>query len=137
MCLTTLGKKELIAEEDLVFYKLLDVSEDIFGYKYYYSYYRMSPVVLGEVYRDKYKHFGFRKRIDLGKNLYEVNAGGYHLFKKFEDADRVNKRHGSNGIIVKAIVPKGTRYVEGIFDYGNQDTEANSVVVKVVKYEKI
>ena len=78
-------------------------------------------------------------RLPFG-NFCEIGYGGYHLFVTKKDAENEIEnlkgwhyvpRGALNYFVAKAIVPKGTKYVEGY--YGDKE----SVVVKKVKYEKI
>ena len=72
-------------------------------------------------------------------NFCEIGYGGFHLFTKKEDAEfevemmktSVFRSPNTEYFIAKAIVPKGTKYVEGF--YGDR----LAVVAKKVKYTKI
>lgn len=66
---------------------------------------------------------------------WEVYGGCYHLFRKKEDADRIAKHltewYGVKHVVVKAVVPAGTRCVKGTFG------STKSVAVRRVRYKKI
>ena len=70
------------------------------------------------------------------EDYYSINEGGFHLYTRKKDAlqdvkDRRFFLRNCHAIVVKAVVPKGTKYVRG--DYGRNP----SVCVKKVRYEKL
>lgn len=133
------------ANRDLTFYKVVfrnRVHRYDGTWKYYYpeakseyvTPYRLSPVTLGETYEEE----GIRFRFDsvrlpkIGKS-YSVHGGGFHLYCDKEDADVASRRlsFGRDAVVLKAIVPKGTKYVKGVYD------EKKCVIAKAVRYELI
>ena len=140
MCLSVKKKETLVAEEDLVLYKVAKL--DNFGY---WSYYRNSKIFLGKTYTDSNEDFKFYKTNPSlvgwsGFQKYFIEEGGYHLFVNLKDATdfaTIGQRlhRDADVVVLKAIVPKGTKCVSGKFlNFSNEFVK--SYVVKQVKYER-
>ena len=128
--------------KERVFYKILAVVEgkDDFLVTPYIG----QGVCLGGTNYTCQDGFDFVERRDW----FEVTRGGFHLFKNLKDAENEARwmndhfifynghiREGcvSEYRVYKAIVPKGTTYIEGTFHVFSYP----SVVVKEVRYEEI
>ena len=126
MCLVLKDNKPKISDEDLTFYKA------------YYSRYEERPRTL---YRNYDFNFGELNKIESPNfNTHHINPdrvlvmeGAFHLFVNKEDAYKVAKVvYG--GAVCKAVIPKGTPYLEGVFefvDYVLEDKEVHQVVTKM------
>ena len=146
MCLFTKNKEVLTADEDMTCYKIVYVDKK--GTK---SYFQNSPIIYGKLYKKPGN--GFRFYIVKGCNLtgYWVEEGGYHLFTTLDDAlcyfeymplskDELTSKEGAlfsinSGArvkIVKAVIPKGTKYVEGTFN----GHPMKNICTKAVIYEE-
>jgi len=69
-----------------------------------------------------------------------IASGGFHLFKTESDAKTFMVNMCTMNVIFKlfrAIVPKGTHYIEGYYDVGGPMTRTNvrTVCAKKVRYE--
>ena len=150
MCLMVEGEKfmSLIAEEEKTYYKVLLYQEtDFMGNdKYVTPYYNFS-VLLGTNYsipeRSEWKVYQTAHPVSYDGPGYDgpyysyryfVEGNCFHFFQRREDAERCARRM-DGGIVVKAIVPKGTEYVEGYTI--NADGPVMAAAAKKVKYEKI
>ena len=122
------------SETDMEFYKVLAIKDD----GKYYSPYMNKEAELGVLHQDPdLENFMIAKY----SFWLEVTHGGFHLFKDEYyarcEADYLNQviTEGSDVkeyVVVKAIVPEGTTYVEGTYL-----AETESVVVKKVRYKEI
>lgn len=121
-------------ETDMEFYKVLAIKDD----GKYYSPYMNKEAELGVLHQDPNL-----EDFEIAKYQFwrEVTHGGFHLFKDEHyarcEADYLNQviTEGSDAkeyVVVKAIVPAGTTYIEGMYMH-----ETGCVVVKKVKYEEI
>ena len=130
------------ANRDLTFYKVVFRNRYYGSDKYVYpevktdyvTPYRLSPVTLGETYEEEGNRFRFNsaRLPKIGKS-YSVHGGGFHLYCEKKEADEA-ARHlsfGREATVLKAIVPKGTKYVRGVYD------EKKCVIAKSVRYELI
>jgi len=112
------------------------------------TYYKVLFYFGGDAYRTPYRGqtiYLDKMQFELGEVFstrvvlsgYEITEGGFHLFKQKEDAEKeaelLNHYHpASRGYrVVKAVVPKGTPYVEGF--YGG----TKAIIVKKVTYKRI
>ncbi len=107
MCLIV-TEKSRSANEDIIAYKVLEFSRGILHTPFQYM-----PIEFNVTYTDK--------KSETWDDLY-LYSGVYHLFSSIEDAKLfkahaeetyVNKNNLSIFIIVKAIIPKGTKYYVG------------------------
>ena len=140
MCMAIYGTPKVKkARKDHVFYKVL---WELRPGKEYYAPFMETPTTLGKLYSDtKQDEFFFDPWIsaDPSKVGCSVGFGGYHLFKEKKGADACLDELENNWpgatwkkyIVVKAIVPKGTKYVEGYFN------DCKSIVAKSVIYEEL
>ena len=116
------------AEEDLVFYKLAWKILNPDGFKYY-SYFRNADIELGKTYSDN--DTLFRVYPSLPGGYQGVFEGAYHLFVNEEDVRDYSDR--DKDVILKAVVPKGTRFMRG--DFGTRGRAYPCVATKSVRYE--
>lgn len=117
---TTLKK----ADEDIVCYKVLVKNNEKGFIK---SPYMWKPYKLGELKKDKtpVKKESVNTTNTLSTTEKTVESGVFHTFQFFEDAKKfaINSIiesywgffDGNLSIVVKCIIPKGTRYYEGMF----------------------
>ena len=145
MCLTLKGVPAIPkrAEEDITCYKVLAKSifiscilqnetEEVL----FFTPYLCMDVELGKEYTED-EGDDFHVKHD-GTDGFEVREGGYHLFVNEEDAEKEKISLSAiykiqDYVVVKAIVPKGALYIEGVCGYHN----LKCVVTKKVRYEKI
>lgn len=85
-----------VAEEDIIAYKILVKNGNV-----YTSFYREVESPLNTLLTTK-----------LGRKYRGAIAKGFHTFLKESNARMMN---GGYGTIVKAIIPKGSKYWEGEF----------------------
>ena len=101
MCLLTIQSKPLVAEEDIICYKVY------FKSKNWYE----SPV-MGDIVTELNQVLKTNlQKSTLGGEVYE----GYHSFKYKESADTLYPNNGK--VCVKCIIPKGSLYYKGIHDF--------------------
>lgn len=124
MCMTLYGKGIVYktAKKDITCYKMLFKRDN----GEYCTYYRCVPVKFGKRYEEhqdipitnesRRTGFGYERTSTISK-------GVLHVFKNRKDAERVAVEdknmmyyNRDNPVIVKAIIPKGTKYIEGTFD---------------------
>ena len=154
MCICQLTNKDNIdfsvAKEDLTFYKVLNKLDD----GSYITPFRGEKVKLNVKYKETPKTFYTNivhivkpdSVVDIDKFfIYNgikvvpaVNGGAIHLFTTKEEAERFIYYEDSDVklVVVKAIVPKGTAYIEGVFPY-NEKEAFSSVAVKQVTYRSL
>ena len=169
MCLSVKNKKVLTAEKDIVGYKIVlernvpaYVSSTGSDFNSLHTYFQCFPVKLGKLYHKNGDKFRFYKDYE---GEFRVEDGGFHIFTDVHDAlgffdgkvfdkSSLLKREGadysplgySRAKIVKAIVPKGTKYVSGSFTYSGvryengktypYRTVCNSICAKSVIYKE-
>ena len=144
MCLYLKDKKSKVATKDITCYKVLVEHED-FGprggiTRRYNTPFQEAPAKLGVTL----KAYG---GIELGKLTWAksamaegythyVAAGVIHTFKTLRGARKAvnddNYCFGYQPVIVKCVIPKGTEYFEGVFEYTGIASYA-SVKVEVGK----
>ena len=152
MCL--LVKEEnvapLVAEEDLKFYKVLVTNYpklvqrvDHAGYPIRRQYETVeglfSPYQHMEVkYNHSYFRYGsFDIAVDCVPDGYycKVTGNGFHLFETVDDAQNyIDRNFGKRGVLVEAIVPKGSTYMRGDF-ITSCGPAYKSVVTNAVEYK--
>lgn len=124
MCLIVDSSKEFeVAKNDIVCYKVLYDHENGF----YTTPYQQMRVEIGKQYKNREKvqfqyHF-----LDLTLNIWPkiLTGGAYHSFVELDDAkDEINKIRQQIGgwydmVVVKCIIPKGSKYMEGIYRDAN------------------
>ena len=125
------------AKEDLAFYKVLlylkNVNVNVEDGERYATPYRGMPVKLGELYQDvEPNYFVTQSTMAPG---YErcIFGGGFHLFRDYADALDFGEMF-SNSRVVRAIVPKGTRYAVGDYKLCRFGRVYKSAVAKSVIY---
>lgn len=137
MCILTNNVKFKIADQDIVCYKVLLKSkvEGVFLSPYLRFYYTLN------------KQYDDNNELDVRKwdnSDFIINGGVFHMFANYEDAmDEVNWLTFPENMdvlcscaIVKCIIPKGSKYIEG--KYCQFDSIASkSIIFEEVLYEKI
>ena len=140
MCLYLKDKKPKVATKDITCYKVLVEFEEIGprgGIKRKYrTPFQEAPAKLGVTL----KAYGC---IKLGKLTWAkdtmaqgythfVAAGLIHTFKTLQGARKAvnddNYCFGYQPVIVKCVIPKGTEYFEGVFEYTGINSYASSKV---------
>jgi len=136
MCLTCFLKPVTRkTENEMVFYKVLnDLGKTSDNRQWYETPFKNFEVNLGKEYSEDGEDFS----VDELYDRWTVSGGGFHLFRDYEDADNETVRlkyHPMTPfydyVVVKAIVPKGTPYIEGRFN------SCPCLIVKKVRYEKL
>ena len=136
MCLNLKSgdSKQKTAQEDIVCWKwLMKYSNG----KLFSPYQRMEYFLDRKMHDDK-KVDRKEKRKNGVNNKYlpvvcshKMSQGGYHTFKNFEDADKfVKDDRTSNSVLVKCIIPKGSKYYEGYFQAWGYDYVIESYASK-------
>ena len=124
MCLRTRNNEPLVAKEDIVCFKLLKNSKFLFFFNRYYTPFQEVRVKLNQ----KLNAHG-EEEIDIISPYYRDIGGGFiHAFRGLLVAKREKE---DRWIIVKAIIPKGIRYYEGI----NGDICAKSMYITSEKFK--
>ena len=135
MCLVVdKDTKPQTAEQDLTFFKLVKLIPNGYGKLEYRTYFRDKEVVLGETYTDGGENFKIYPEYPHPNcHARSIHEGGYHLFVSYKDASDFGD--GMRDFILKAVVPKGTKFIMGTFrtEWG----EVPSIVTKSVRYEFI
>jgi hypothetical protein len=112
MCIIV-TKPPKIAEEDIVAYKVLEIRR-----KFLCTPFQSMHIEFNRLYTNKYK-----------EGYYRITSGVYHLFSSIEDAillkehaekEYANDFNKSEFIVVKAIIPKGTKYYIGESEIGSE-----------------
>ena len=140
MCLriVTDNVKFKTAEEDMTFYKVVkhaeqevdkevdishrfDDSAQVITFPHYVSPYQKAPIVQGELYAKVYMD-SINRVYDYGD---EISDGVFHLCKTLDDAIKTCAVIECDAIssggpmiplsILKATIPKGADYIEGVF----------------------
>ena len=139
MCLYSKSKEPKTAEKDIVVYKCLRSVKERYSsskYRNLNSIFIDEPVTHGE------NPFG---KIVEGKNYvlprynkatdeYEVSSGYIHAYTCLEDAKATVRAHfigmeWYHPVIVKAVIPEGTKYYEGRDGYGTLSVAAEKMVL--------
>ena len=138
MCLTVPHTQKFkTAEEDLVFYKLLrPVVWD--GKTVWESPIQATPVKIGEemVCEGEVEKVVNRSAMEVDGTVsysVEIGRGVFHLYRHLTDA--VFVKHMTSCEIFKAIVPKGTEYIEG--KHLNYGCFVNSIGARKVIYQPL
>ena len=119
MCIVV-TKPSKIAEEDIIAYKVLEINcDDLMFTPYLYMH-----IEFDKLYIDPKQ-----------EGCYRLTSGIYHLFSSIEDAillkeysEKMYCDSGSKFVIVKAIIPKGTKYYIG-------ESETGESVDKMFQHE--
>ena len=147
------GDKVKVAEEDLTFYKVLTTRPED-EHPVYRTFYRNVPIEFGKTYEQEDKNFTVRNDEYKSMPHQRIDENAFHLFATYETALDFIRLNGFTCLnwkntVCRAIVPKGTRYMEGVYPtYGcphfigaNQKAvrtlmaEHPSIVTKAVRYE--
>lgn len=135
MCIIV-TKPSRIAEEDIVAYKVLEIRNNDFPR----TPYKLMPIEFNRLYTDT-----GRERQDFNR----IAFGVYHLFSSIEDAillknhaqkNYVTEYNESVFIVVKAIIPKDTKYYVGKSEIGgklDKMFQHESYGTKSVIYEQL
>lgn len=146
MCLYLTKRDPIVAQEDIVCYKVLIVKKvSVVGLDFRYDF-RRPPFHTEPL---KYRFFApfTNYEYHLGRILladenvtiqsndcmtffpYSISGGVFHTFKKLDDAKEVVK-HGESFVIVKCIIPKGSIYYQGYFmlDKGRCESYGSQVL---------
>jgi hypothetical protein len=106
MCLTIKrNQKAKIAEEDIIVYKQITRIKD--HPRTYLSFYRKASVILGKTYIS-----------GLTKEDYDGVSEGLHSFESMErtiEDIKESPEYPNQGVIVRCIIPKGSKYYKGTF----------------------
>lgn len=135
MCLITKHPAQVqTAKEDIVVYKLVEELKNslnssitsLYGPFQWIKYGIVENLPFSVREDDKF-HIELNS-CDLEEDC--VTKGGFHTFKNLQDAIVCNKRWKSEFAIYKCIIPRGTQYIEGIF----QQSFIGLFTYKVEKY---
>jgi len=158
MCLHLIKEsKTKIAEEDLVFYKVLRIEEslELGNSPRYYTPYRGVKVIPGVTYIEKggdfktKNEYGCRRSGEPYIRNVMIEEEAFHLYEDIHDA--IGYANFENNYyrtvcpygydyyskepvnvyykVFKAVIPKGTKYIVGMFE------QTKSVCAKAVRYE--
>ena len=130
MCLITNDPTVKVANRDMTFWKVIRMQEDG-GYRTPYMdvYVRPNTLYVESVEPTDFKMWSCKD--EDGVSYYHVENYAYHMFKTFLGALRLKKSFiYQRGLrVVRAVVPKGTLYVEGEYD-GIKSIAAKKVMYK-------
>lgn len=122
MCIVV-TKPSKIAKEDIIAYKVLEI--DCCGFMF-------TPYLYMDI---EFNKLYINTKQEEREDSYRLTSGVYHLFSSIEDAislkEYLEKRYcdsGSKFVIVKAIIPKGTKYYIG-------ESETGGSVDKMFQHE--
>ena len=130
-----LQSKPKYAERTMTFFKVL--------YKYklddergYVTPYFKMPITFGTLYEDPYQNcFTLKPATSGGLSSKAIYDGAYHLFRRLSDAKLeafgLAETEYMTPVVVKAIVPQGTLYIDGWY------SGFEGVCAKSVKYEEL
>ena len=135
MCLFTNGiPVTKTTKKDRMFYKILGVCGGTDSELSYFTPYMPYKAQLNTLLEDDNQEYFYSRRIC---STFSLGPGGFHLYtskKAAEEALKVLSHSFQHKYqIFKAIVPKGTKYVEGNTGYSGH----RSVIVKKVRYEEL
>ena len=122
--------------KDEVYYKVARTyATDYYGDELFQSPFYNMVIIPGQLYSIKDD-----KKWDIYRNIlnpceFMVNGGCYHLYEKREDAERLAAGH-YGWVVLKAVVPKGTKYVKGYTQCGRMGS-IPSLAVRKVRFEKL
>ena len=150
MCLYTQDLTPKIASDDIVCYKVVEITKlwpTIYNCDAeYVSAFRLCPIDLGVRYTHPKSEFVNEQNAETDEGNYVVNGDGYHLFKFYDDAKMfvehempaltMNNPTVAGTRIIKAIIPKGTKYLDGTF-WWSWYFKPESIVTKSVIYQPL
>lgn len=127
------------AEKDLTFYKVVRLAKEKEGVHSQF----VSPFLFSEINTFQMYEMDEKTVYDIGHTL-EISAGMIHLISTLEDAYKLkdkmelkNKYYNYEYRVLNAIIPKGTKYIEGVFDWYIMDCKINAVATKKVFYTEV
>ncbi len=125
------------AEEDLTFYKVLRVFKNAEGNDGYVTPYRCMYIKLGKLYQEIGSDY-FVTKPGVPEPEYDrrIFGGGFHLFRDYVDAVDFSGIFPDSRV-VKAVVPKGTRYAVGDYKLCRFGRAYKSAVAKGVIYYEL
>ena len=130
MCLLTTNPVVRVTKRERRFWKVLIYQQ---AYEMYCTPFMGIGVRSGELETQPRDDFEYCSYNFQGTKYYEIEGGAYHLFRTRIGAEIFRKRMGGknwkNLKVVKAIVPKGTKYITGTY------TGLRSLAVKQVIYK--
>lgn len=112
--------KTKVAKKDIVCYKILTDRRGL-SLSCYRTPFTGDPITLGD-YVEAKGDKGIVNMLPTDGYKCEVSEGFIHVFKYHKDAVRVATNQNMDGyfiadpVIVKCIIPKGTRYYVGVFE---------------------
>ena len=121
MCLRTKNIEFKIADSDIIAYKVAwkidKVGEEGCLYKSPIEWFRFG---LKECYSDEGKFVSTQISNNVG-TYHNVYSGVFHLYKNLEDAKAMRLYKGTNKyeVILKAVIPKGSKYLEGTYGWSD------------------
>lgn len=125
-----------VAEEDITCYKVVRLPKEKEGVRSQF----VSPFLSSEINTYQMYEMDDYTVYEIGHVL-NISAGMIHLISTLEDAYKLkekmelqNKFYNYEYRVLKAIIPKGTKYIEGVFDWYIMDCELNAVATKKVWY---
>lgn len=116
MCLITKWKKPKVAEQDIVCYKVVLLTNDPNKFRAYWQ--DDFIFEIGKTHKHHFWNLVCKTKADIS-DLYEIYGGMFHSFQK-RPTSRFNP-------VLEYIIPKGTKYYEGLHD------EYCSRTIKIVK----
>ena len=130
MCLITNDPTVKVANRDMTFWKVLRMQEDG-SYRTPYMEMYVQPNALYVEAQEPTDFNMWSCKDEDGVSYYHVENYAYHMFKTFLGALRLKKSFiYQRGLrVVRAVVPKGTLYVEGEYD-GIKSIAAKKVMYK-------
>ena len=138
MCLIVRGRKkyvERVADKNITAYKVFKYVGIANEQNMFISPFMAKFFTLGKTYSNSEK---FEHRHNIWRNIHYIYGGAYHLFVDFYDAKKFADSLSTDYMkycVVEAIIPEGSKYVEGIFQYG--DDLFRSYAAEKVKYTAV
>lgn len=128
--------KYKVAEEDLTFYKVVRLPKEKEGVHSQF----VSPFLSSEINTYQMYEMDDYTVYEIGHVL-NISAGMIHLISTLEDAYKLkdkmetrDKFYNYEYHVLKAIIPKGTKYIEGVFDWYIMDCHVNAIATKKIWY---
>ena len=133
MCLTNI-KKPKVAEEEIITYKVLCISNGIISTPFYQHFVDLGQEYSKPEWCDDEIETATEDEIDgLVFHVFANEDGAKEMALKFNSLAGVGRRRY---FVVKTIIPKGSIYVEGIFPMKYPD-EDNTVTYQSIGTTKI
>lgn len=132
--------KYKIAEKDLTFYKVVRLPKEKEGVHSQF----VSPFLSSEINTYQMYEMDDYTVYEICCHVLDISAGMIHLVSTLEDAYKLkdkmklkDKYYNYEYCILNAIIPKGTKYIEGVFDWYLMDCQVNAVATKKVFYTEV